>query len=116
MTVDGSSDSIAHEGLSKIQQAAEFQAGKTEVCEQLLLVGRSDALDGLQLNDDFAFNDEVGAKAFTERLPLVFRLAQRPAFAPKDHAVPRSATKSPHKPTPTVRSQGFCATPRPNLR
>ncbi len=72
MAVDSSGDSIAHQGFAKIQQISKFEAGESEVGQQLLFVGWRHALDGLEFHYDEFSDDKIGAEAFAESLSLVF--------------------------------------------
>lgn len=70
--IDGSGDTIAHEGLAEVQEVAQLQPGESQISKQLLLVCRRDAFDRLQLQKDFAFHDQIRAEALGECLSRIF--------------------------------------------
>ena len=57
---------MLHHVLSEVQQVAELHAGKLQIGQKLLLVGIADPLNGLQLDDHFALDNDVCPEAFVE--------------------------------------------------
>ena len=48
------------DALTKIDEQADFNAGRFEIVDQLGAVGIVEVFDGFQFEDDFVFNDDVG--------------------------------------------------------
>ena len=58
--VKDSGDAVLYQHDVEIHQEADLLVGQTKVGEKLLLVDRCDCLDGLDLDDDFIVDDQVG--------------------------------------------------------
>ena len=65
--VDNARDSVFDQRHLEVDQPAKSLVGETEIGQKLLLVDRSDQLDGFDFEDSLIFDDQIGLESGTMR-------------------------------------------------
>src|SRR5690348_12602645 len=64
--VDGTEYAVFHPSGTEVEEVPKLKASEAEIGLDLLAVGVVEGFDGLQLDDHFAFDQEVSAEGFVE--------------------------------------------------
>src|SRR5579863_6344868 len=64
--VDRPDDALLHQRRPEVEDVSEFHAGEPQVGLNLLAVRPAEHLNGLQLDDDLAGHEQIGAKGLVE--------------------------------------------------
>jgi hypothetical protein len=70
MVINDPFDAALENWSSEVHEKTKGQAKEPEISKHLFAVDRSKILNGFNLNQEFAFNQQIGPEAFIKSQPL----------------------------------------------
>jgi len=80
-------EAIFQPALTEVDQKSEMAIQEPHVRQDLFCVDGAEGLDGFELDDDFVFDDQIGAKAFVEDNAIILDWNRNLTFDIQPHAL-----------------------------